>query len=281
VPEVYTVQPVTRDEISAFYDAHHDPSRILIGASGDLTLADLETLFQPLSGGIPGSRSSAIPLPPPPALRATNVHFIQKDEVNQSYIMVGHLGITRDSPAYVPYTLWHRMLSGPALSGRLFSVVRSQMGLAYAVYSRPGAEYRYPGVFCAFAATRSQATLTCTRAILSQIDLLRDGNFTDEEFALARDATLNSFIFYYASAPQIMSRRLDYEICGYPPDFLEQILARIPQVSREEATAAATDSIHPDNFQFLVVGNRADIQPFIDEIAPVIDRDITLRDSPP
>jgi zinc protease len=280
VPEIYTVQAITRDEIAAFYESYQDPSRILIGASGDVEIKELESLVQNLMGGRSGPYKQRPPLPPPPGHRASTVNFIQKDELNQSYIVIGHLGMMRDAPDYAAYSLWHRLLSGPALSGRLFSVVRSQMGLAYSVFSKPGAEYGYPGIFHTFAATRPDATVTCVRAILSQIELLREGNFSDDEFALAQDATLNSFIFYYASPAQIMNRRLDYEIYGYPPDFLERLLAQIPGVTREEATAAGARHIHPENFQFLVVGNRTLVQPFIDSIAPVVDRDITIRSSP-
>lgn len=280
VPELFTVGEITRDELVAFYEAHRNPSQTLIGAAGDVTLEELVPL---LSQGIKSSPvvPKRSPVPPPPTLSGNAVHFVQKDEINQSYIVIGHIGVERNIPDYVAYSLWHRMLSGPSLSGRLFSVIRSQMGLAYAVYSKPGAEYGFPGIFSTYAVTRSEATLSCIRAILSQIDLLREGNFTDEEFSLARDATLNSFVFYYASPAQIIERRLDYETYGYPPDFLEKILARIPAVTREEATASAVRHIRPENFQFLVVGNRENIKPFIDEIAPVITRDITIRESAP
>ncbi|MHA2620768.1 MAG: M16 family metallopeptidase [bacterium JZ-2024 1] len=280
VPELYTVQPITRDDILSFYETHLSASGTLIGAAGDITVDELSALLD-----IPNHRKSlpavSSPLPEPPSLSPATVHFVQKDGMNQSYIMMGHLGFTRNAPDYVAFSLWHRLLSGPALSGRLFSVVRTQMGLAYAVYSRPGAEYGYPGVFSAYAATRSEATLDCIRAIKSQIELLRDGNFTDEEFALARDATLNSFIFYYASPSQIVSRRLDYETYGYPPDFLEAILRDIPRVTREEATAAASCHIHPDHIQYLVVGDRSAINSFLEKIAPVVIRDISIPKSPP
>ena len=74
------------------------------------------------------------------------VYFIPKDDVNQSNIVMGHLGTTRDNPDFYALEVMNEVFGG-GFSSRLFSSIRSKKGLAYGVFGGVGAGFEVPGVF--------------------------------------------------------------------------------------------------------------------------------------
>ena len=60
------------------------------------------------------------------------VFYVEKNDMNQSNLKMGHLGITRDNPDFFAARVLNHVLSG-SFASRLFANVRSKKGLAYAV----------------------------------------------------------------------------------------------------------------------------------------------------
>ena len=116
------------------------------------------------------------PTPPEPeAERAYSVNFIQKSDVNQSTIYMGHPGeITRESDDYAPVTIMNEVLSG-GFSGRLFQNVRSDQGLAYSVFGNYSAGYDRPGEFFAYTFTKNETTVEAVNAIMEEVERIAAG----------------------------------------------------------------------------------------------------------
>ena len=69
---------------------------------------------------------------------------------------------------YFALQVMNDILSG-GFSGRLFRNVRSEQGLAYAVFGTYSANYSYPGIFYVGCITKSETTGQAIRSLLNEI----------------------------------------------------------------------------------------------------------------
>src|SRR6185312_7703551 len=119
-------------------------------------------------------------------------------------------------------------------SSRLFTDIRSKLGLAYSVGGGIGAGWDHPGVFDISMGTRSEATYQAIEALYKELDQLVNGSVTPEEMKQAKDSILNSFIFNFDSKDKVLLERMRYEFYGYPADFLEQFRSGIEKTTAED-----------------------------------------------
>src|ERR1019366_9924568 len=111
-----------------------------------------------------GHRSREAPPVDPAARNRAGIYAINKEDVNQSTVIIGRLGGRRDDPDYYALTVMNSVLGG-GFASRLFSQVRSEQGLAYAVGSAWAADYDHPGIFLARGGTKSETTVKIIQAI--------------------------------------------------------------------------------------------------------------------
>ena len=77
-------------------------------------------------------------------------YSVDKDNMEQTWVVMGMLAGRRDDPDYCALEVMNQILGG-GFSSRLFSNVRTNQGLAYAVGSSRGAQMDRPGLFTAEA----------------------------------------------------------------------------------------------------------------------------------
>ena len=217
------------------------------------------------------SRHDVFPGPTP------GVYFINKEDVNQSNVLIVGMGIDRRNPD-VPAVAVMNEVFGGSFASRLFQKVRTEMGLAYEVSGGVSFGYDHPGPFSTVLLTKSATTVEATKAALAQIDELNTTPFTEVELARAKENILNSFIFRYDTRDKVLAERVRLEFYGYPADFLETYKAALEKVTVADLQAVAKKYIHPDKLAILVVGNEPEIKPGLDELklGPVHPIDITI-----
>ena len=183
--EYATIDAVSREDIVGFYKAYFHPDRTLLAVWGDFNSALMVKKIEALLG------DWAAVSTPKPALPAVNyqfantVNYIQKTDVNQSNIMLGHIGGLMDSPDFPALTLMNRILS----FDRMFKTVRTDEGLAYSVWGDYGAGFRTPGVFSAGAQTKSGSTVKAITLMLQEIRRISEQEVSDEELTRARTSS--------------------------------------------------------------------------------------------
>lgn len=134
---VETLTPLSPADLEAFHQQYYGPRGMIICIVGAVKardavdivqqhLADWENPNQPTTPLIP-------PLTQPDAQRRLYTSIAGK---TQSSILMGTLGPARISPEYHAATLANSILGEFGMMGRIGSVIREQMGLAYYAYSR-------------------------------------------------------------------------------------------------------------------------------------------------
>lgn len=281
-PEHYTVDRVAREDLADFHEAHFHPNNTRLAVVGDFDSEAMAQLIRDHLGDWPRGADYGEPeLPPVDAEPESSVNLIEKTDVTQSTVLVGHPGeLTRDDPDYAAVEIMNEVLSG-GFSGRLFKRVRSDQGLAYSVFGNYSAPYHRTGRFFAGVFSKSETTVEAARAVLREVEKMREEPPTAEELELAKDAYLNSMVFEFDSLREIAGRRMNYEAYDFPPDFLSQLMERIAEVTAEDVHRVAREYLHPDDVHLLVVGNPADFSEDLGEMGEVNEIDITIPTRPP
>jgi zinc protease len=257
--EYATVSNVTREDLLQFYRQYFHPNNMILGIVGDFDTKKMRALIQEKFGSWPKGNLQIPPLPPVSQDKRNGVFFVNQPQLTQSSVLLGHLGGQFNSPDYPALSVLNDVLNG--FGGRLFNEVRSRQGLAYSVYGLWSPRYDYPGTFTGGGQTRSQATVPFIKAILGEIQRIRTEPITSEELALAKESSLNSFIFNFAAPAQTLSRLMRYEYYGYPSNFIFQYRKGIEDTTIADVQRVAQTYLKPDNMVTLVVGNSAEIQP--------------------
>jgi predicted Zn-dependent peptidase/outer membrane lipoprotein-sorting protein len=283
--EYYTIDRITRQDLVDFHEQYVQPNNIILSVWGDFDAEAMEQKIRDQFGDWQAADGFDPPTPPAPeADREYSVNFIQKSDVNQSTIYMGHPGeITRESDDYAPVTIMNEVLSG-GFSGRLFQTVRKEKGLAYSVFGNYSAGYDRPGRFFAGVFSKSPTTVEATNAVMTEVERMRQEAPTQEEMSLAKDSYLNSFVFNFDTEREILSRLMTYEYHDYPSDFLQQTRNEIEEVTSDDVLSVAKQYLHPDASHILVVGNRENFSDSLSTLTrggSVNEIDISIPQNPP
>jgi predicted Zn-dependent peptidase len=271
LPEYDTINSITREDLVRFHREFFQPENVILGVWGDFRSEEMRARIERIFGGWPrGGRPK--PAPPPVESRATGgIYLINKQDVNQSWVLLGGLAGRRDDPDYFALTV-----ANSVLSWRLLNNVRTAAGLAYATGSVWDAGWDRPGIFRAFGNTKLETTAQILEAIRAEIAKLRQTEPTPSEFTRARDAILKGFAFEFDSTAEIVERIVGYEYYGYPRDYLQRFRAGIEKVTPADVLRAAQSRLDPEKLTVLVLGNEKGFERPLANFGKVVPWDIAI-----
>lgn len=278
VPEYATITAITREDLLNWHQTYVHPNNIILGFSGDFDPAAMESRIRQAFGNWPKGpefREPDLTI----ASAKPGYYLVNKTDVNQSAIRLIELGTKRDNPDYYAIEVFNEAFGG-GFSSRLFTNIRSKLGLAYAVGGGIGTSFDHPGLTRIGMGTKSESTVESIQALYTQIEELATHPISDNEIKRAKDAILNSFIFNLDTPEKILRERMAYEFYGYPPDFLEKYRTGIEKTTREEVNRVPAKYLHKDNFAVLVVGNTGEFDKPLTALGPVTTLDITIPPPP-
>jgi len=270
--EYATVDAVTRDDLVAFHGKYFRPNNMMMAVWGDFDTATMVKKLKKVFGPWESVPVNVPPLPKVDYKFDYTVNFIRKTDVNQSNIMIGHIGGLMDNPDLPALNVMNSILS----TDRMFQKIRTDEGLSYAVWGNYGAGYKIPGVFSAGAQTKSESTVKAIKLMIEEMKRITREEVTDEELKRAKDQYLNSYVFNFQTKSQIMFRMMFYAYYGYPLDFSEQVKRKVEDVTRADVFRVAKKYLNPDNVRILVVGNDKDFGEPLSTLGTVNIIDITI-----
>jgi len=247
------------------------PENLLIGVTGDFDerplIAKLESLFRGWERCKPGLRE----LPPLHFAQGPPVVLVEKD-FNQTSIRMGHAGGLKvaNTPDYFASAVAEFLLGGGGgFSSRLLQRVRSDSGFAYSVFSFWEATPKREGQFAAGAQVRAEKTVAALKLMRQIVGSMATEPVTAKDVKLAQDNRVNSFVFQFENAGQIVSQQLSYAVNGLPPNWFEVYLQGIQRVTPEQVTDVAQRYLHPERLVTVVVGKPSAFDKSLSEYGPV------------
>lgn len=273
--EYATINNISRKDLVNFHDKHFSASNMMVGVVGDFDTEEMKQKLRNSFGELPAGDETQLQFPEVDYKSENSINFVEKSDVNQSFVLMGHVGGMRDNPDYAKVQVMNRILSG-GFSGRLMQVVRTKMGLAYSVFGQYGMNSFYPGMFYAGVMTKSSTTAEAIDAIIEQIKRLQDEPITEHELQDVKDQILNSSVFEYDSYEEVLNERMSNEYRGLPADAFEQYIEGVKTTTIEDVQKVAQKYLNPDNLQILVVGNKDEIGDQLQKYGDVNEIDISI-----
>lgn len=277
-PEYTTVAAITRQDLVDFHARFYHPNNVYLGVVGDFSSADMKKKIEAVLGAWARGVEAK---PVIPAFRepTPGLYLVEKNDVNQSNIRMGYLGMKVSDPDYFATQVMNEVLGG-GFASRLFSNVRSKKGLAYGVYGGVGAAFDVPGIFQVAMGTKSETTVAGIDALREEVEGLKKNPPTEAEIKRAKDGILNSFIFNYDSKGEVLSQQMAYAYHGLPANFLETYRANVEKVGSADVRRVVERFIHPEKLTVLAVGKTGDFDKPLTSLGTVTPVDITIPRPP-
>lgn len=273
--EYATIDAITREDMIDFHQQAFAGNNMMIGVIGDFDTREMKQKLEEAFGSLKAGSETNLIYPEVTYDYPSSVNLVDKPDVNQSFVLVGHVGGMRENPDYASLQLMNEILSG-GFSGRLMQSVRSDLGLAYAVFGEYSSNINYPGFFYVGVMTKSSTTAEAIDAMLVEVKKLQDTPVPSDELKDAKDRFLNSLVFRYDSKNKILSERISNEYNGLPEDYFDQYVEQLKKVTSADIQRVAKKYLKPESVQILVVGNAAEIGDQLDKYGEVQSVDIEI-----
>jgi zinc protease len=195
--------------------------------------------------------------------------------MQQSWVIMGMLAGRRDDPDYCALNVMNEILGG-GFSSRLFSNVRSDQGLAYAVFSSWDAGWDHPGTYSAAGSSKPETTVKVYNSIRHEIERMAAEGMTNDELTRSKDGILKRMAFESDSMGKIVRRMMSHEYFGYPRDYMDQYRAGVEKTTKADVARVAKQYLKPDQFAVLFLGKEKGYEQPLSAIGKVTSIDITI-----
>ena len=252
LPEIQTIEAITRDDLVAFHRAHVFPRNLRIAVTGDLSKEEALALVERHFGDWDDEGDfSTAPLPKPQE-QGPLYHFSRKGP--QSTVIIGTIGPGKESPDFHAFTVLDHILGSGGFRSRIFQEVRSNRGLAYSAGSFFEGRQGY-GTFGAYAMTKTESTGQVLSVLQDILKDARESPMPAQDIHLAKRSIVNSYIFSFTSSHMIAFQHMALEFQGLPVKFLAEYPAKIDAVTREDVLKVAQKYLAPDRRTVFVLGD--------------------------
>jgi predicted Zn-dependent peptidase len=248
--EVVSSVPVP--EIADYHDARYVGPNLVVAAAGSV---EHERLVELVTGALEDRAGmvAAAALPPEPAPNEASpaIRFQRKD-TEQYHLCLGGPAIARADDRRFALRVLDTLLGG-ATSSRLFQEVREKRGLAYAVYSY-ASHYVDSGQVAVYVGTRPDNVREAMEVIGRELRRLVEDGIDDEELERGRENVKGRTVLSMESTLARMNRLGSSVLMGVPVMTVDEVLAAIDAVTREEVIELARELLDPTRLSAAGVG---------------------------
>jgi zinc protease len=249
-----TVARLTREDVLDFYHKYYLPNNIFLVVVGDFQREDLMAKIEDIFGRVPKGKLPEFSFPAINPLSGRKAKIITKEDVNQSYIMLGHLGIKEGEKDMIPARVLNFILGGGALTSRLGKEIREKRGLAYDVGSYFDRRL-YSGAFVCEMQTEIKNTTEAIRIILNEINRIKNEGANLEELNRAKRFYTGNFPLTFDSYAEKASLLTWMEFYQIGDNYIGEFPKRIEELTLEKINETAKRYLDPDNLFLVIVGN--------------------------
>jgi zinc protease len=250
-----SINAITREDLVAFHRAYFFPKNFTLAVSGDFKTSDVLKKLEILLADWPSHELDLPSIPDQIPDPRPGVYMIKKEDVNQSRIQVGHLGVRRDIPEQYALDVMNDILGGGGFTSRIIRRVRSDEGLAYNAGSRFETPVWYPGTFQAWFQTKHATAAFGTGLIVAEIERIRTEPCDEGAIATAKAGFIGQMVNPFSSRNSIVNTFADDDYTERPDSYWQDYAKNIEAVTAQDVLAAAQKFLHPDRLVYLVIGD--------------------------
>lgn len=246
-----SVAGLTRQDLVAAKNRVLARDRVVVGAAGDITAAELGLLVDKILGGLP--EKGTAPLPETTPNRLTGGVTVIDWDSPQTIVSFAAPGLAIDDPDYFAAFVANHILGGGGFSSRLTEEVREKRGLTYGIYT--GLATGIYGQSWMGGMAGSNANIAeSLRLIRQEWDRMATEGVTEAELTDAKTYLTGEYPLRFDGNRKIAAILGGMQLVGFPADYVNTRNARIEAVTAEDVQRVARRMLHADDLRFVLVG---------------------------
>jgi zinc protease len=260
-----TIAKLSRADLVKFHQTWFKPGSATLIVVGDTTMAEvkpkLEALFRGWRGGqAPEKKVAAVPL----AAKSV-VYIMDKPDAPQSLVICGSPAPSSADPENVAIETMNQILGGEFVS-RINMNIREDKHWSYGAQSALiGAKGQRP--FLVIAPVQSDKTKETMVEIKGELEgILGKKPITNDEFVNAKNGRILGLPGRWETMGAVLGSLEEVVQYGLPDDFYQKYPGLVQKLAIGDLNKAAAKTIHPESVIWIVVGDRAKIEPKIREL---------------
>ncbi len=252
-----SLDAITKDDLMGFVRNRFAKDTLVIGASGDISEAELGPYIDRLFAGIAETASIQ-------SFEMASLNNAGKLEVRdwptpQTFIMASQEGLPRDHPDYLIAYVVNHILGGSTLTTRLNKELREKRGWTYGASSFFSLGDLAPLIQIAFSTQNEQAGEAW--ALTKQIwgDIAQNG-ISDEELQKAKDYIIGNYALQRTSIRQTARYLQGLQIADLGRDYPNVRSELISAITTDDIQRVAQKWFNPETLRVVAVGQPQGIE---------------------
>lgn len=256
---------ITREHLAKFHATWFKPNNSVLIVVGDITMSELqpklESYFKPWQAGeVPAKNVAEVPRPTKPA-----VYIVDKPGALHSVVIAGSVA-PRPSPENEHIVETMNNIFGGTFGARLNMNLREEKHWSYGAASILYAA-RAQRPFLAYASVQGDKTADTVSEIIREMSgMLGDRPVREEELAKVKQQQTLELPGSHETMSAIGSLLGDLLQLNLPLNYYDTYVSRLSQISIPEVEVCAKSLLNPTNMIWLIVGDRAQIQPALEAL---------------
>jgi len=244
-----TVKQFSREALQTRFREWFAPDHLVVTAAGNVTHQEVMELVQREFGHL---RSNGALEDHTPPRTGAPLHIERKKELEQVHLCVGVPSLPIAHERRFGIAVLNNLLGG-GMSSRLFQNIREKRGLAYAVFSEI-TPYSDAGMLTVYAGTAKETVGQVLDLTIAEFRSMKDSLVTEEELRRAKNHLKGSLMLSLESTSSRMSNLARQELYFGRFYSLDEILASIEAVTRQDVQTLAREFFRTEQISATVLG---------------------------
>lgn len=266
-----SLQAMTLEQVSAFYQTHVKPQGAQLVTVSDLPQPQLQPLLAEMAPQWQGQAPELQLELPAPQIQQGAIYLVHKDQSPQSEIRIVRRAMPRDLTGDFYRAGLMNFTLGGNFNSRINLNLREDKGYTYGARSGFGGDQQV-GLFTASAAVRADVTRESIEEFLKELNNYQQNGMTAAELNFMRSAVNQSEALRYETPNAklgFMAQMLEFNV---GPEFTRERNQILQQASLEQLNALASQYLSPSEMVIVVVGEADKLKPELEKLQlPIIE----------
>lgn len=247
------VRKIKRQDLLSFYDKNYRPGNSIlavVGAFDEPFRAEVKKLF----GAWPAGATVTPVQPGQPDGPKKLMRLVSKSDLKQTQIRMGHVGIRRTDPDYMPLRMANLILGG-SFESRLNQRVRDDLGLTYSIGSSSDGRLDRGSFEISTFSRNEKAAETIRESIAVLKDFVQKG-VTEVELNAAKALMIGQFPASIETPDRLAVNLMILRRYGIPDTYLTEFNQNVRRITVAQVNEAIRKHIQPDRMKIVVYADK-------------------------
>ncbi len=249
--EPSSVATLSRKDVVTAYQQTFHPRYAIFAIVGPLSQEELLDIFATALADWEASTSAEPHFPPAPLPDAMKREYANLPDKTQTWITIGHKGIQRTDEGFYAANVLTTILG--AGWGRLFTEIRDNQGLAYAVWASLQAGLA-EGPFVVRMGVNPKDVERAIDSAIAELNKIRNAPPTNDEVEDAKNYLLGRLVLSMETTGGIASMLVSCELFGLGLDYPKRAKGFYEPITPQKVHESAQALLHPDKMTIAIAG---------------------------